>query len=419
MRLNREDRWYKDKRRTALAARVAPLLSDPSMIHYLVDGIADHAWSIGQKYWLDGQRLIPMAEWQEEGVPNAFLEVGLAVVVNVPTLGEKPLEAGDARIVPFGACSVGVQACSGKTEHTPNMCSVEWVYVRGLWDAYKTFFERRAKRQSAGQASAAARKAKNGTAVPNNARNRRQANAEHLPNTCSETTEQPPNATEPSYSFSGFKKRESAHAREAPPGGNSSTPPEQVPADQLAPCEAEWGRTLKHHGSTKLAHYDREAIAALIALYGPQRTRYALAGVRSEVKTHGKNPYDPARGLAPQRLAPPGEFSRYEAAGHVVLKQEAEAAERERKEAEERKRQEAAKKQADAERARQEAERDAELAAKYGGKSVRTTGAPAVIGSLGSGSVKSLSDPDVEARMKKLRRQAEMLKAGGQAAAGG
>jgi hypothetical protein len=75
-RTNVEDDWFVDKsrRRATLIRIVANLPKDPER---QADGLALDAWSTAQRYWKDGEQLIPEDVWTRSGF-EPLIEAGLA-----------------------------------------------------------------------------------------------------------------------------------------------------------------------------------------------------------------------------------------------------------------------------------------------------------------------------------------------------
>lgn len=69
-RLNVEEEWFTDPRRTRLATLVGGVLQ--------ADGVALTAWKLAQHYWFKGRELIPEHAWKGSGLPDALFECGLA-----------------------------------------------------------------------------------------------------------------------------------------------------------------------------------------------------------------------------------------------------------------------------------------------------------------------------------------------------
>jgi hypothetical protein len=135
------DKWIVDPRRERLAEKVGSLQAD---------GVAIRAWRLGFEYFKKGQALVPESVYSSLPHADAFLEVGLA-------------ERRDGGI-----------------------------YIRGSIDEFgwyeKGIQEFKEHASKAGKKSAEVRKAKYGTAIPQNASNLPKPSSEHSEEPNSEQT---------------------------------------------------------------------------------------------------------------------------------------------------------------------------------------------------------------------------------------
>lgn len=139
-RINVEDGFWFDPRLKALAKLVG--CEDKAT------GMCIRAWRMAQEHWKDGDGLIPCDLWDISGLDQLI--------------------------------SCKLARLDGKG-----------VYVSGASKHLTWLCERQEAAKTGGQASAAARKSKYGTAIPNNARNRR--NTEATPKQTFDATEAKPN----------------------------------------------------------------------------------------------------------------------------------------------------------------------------------------------------------------------------------
>lgn len=148
-RINIEERWWSDPRRTNLILKIG----------FEADSAVVNLWRTGQEHWGNKRSLIPVDSFFRLKFAQEMIDVGL-----VEIRGSE-------------------------------------VYVRGAAEQFEWHASRRDQAREAGKKSAEARKAKLGTAQPKGGKGHKKS--ERDPNEIRTNAERDPNASEPSDSGSG------------------------------------------------------------------------------------------------------------------------------------------------------------------------------------------------------------------------
>jgi len=90
----------------------------------------------------------------------------------------------------------------------------------------------------------------------------------------------------------------------------------ELTREQVEACVEQWGKSLRHWNNPKNPKLDDHEIYRLIAQFGFETVRMALAGFRGEAKT---GDYDPARHLTFERIRDRGKRERLVNLGARVL----------------------------------------------------------------------------------------------------
>lgn len=122
-RINIEECWWSDPRRTKLILKIG----------LLADAVAVNMWRVAQEFWKDGQRLVPGEVFDKLEHAADLIDCGLS----------------DVRI-----------------EREPNGLERRSIYVRGSSERLEWVREQREQARKAGKKSAEARRKKTGTAQP-------------------------------------------------------------------------------------------------------------------------------------------------------------------------------------------------------------------------------------------------------------
>lgn len=73
-RQNIDDEWWSDPRRTRLAIALGS--------EFMADGVAVNAWRLAQHFWVPDRKPIPVKTWQDAGIPQVFIDVKLADLID-------------------------------------------------------------------------------------------------------------------------------------------------------------------------------------------------------------------------------------------------------------------------------------------------------------------------------------------------
>ena len=238
-RVNTEECWWSDPRRSALIKAVGE--------EERADGLALKMWRLAQKFWESERRLIPKSIFET---------------------------------LPHHAELVRCHLAEARED---------MIYVRGSSQYLDWTIEERAKRVAGGKKSAETRRKKYGSAVPKNASNsNKKPNKRRTPaEVTSDFNRSAPNKTEVSGSGSGFSS--SSKNKETTTTANEKKAPTR---EEIQTAYSVWSETLRSFGvqATAMNVRQENSLYRAIEYLGFETVCLALEGQRFEAPTKDFRP---------------------------------------------------------------------------------------------------------------------------------